>query len=435
MSNNKFQLDIPDFTKEEALEAGKKCLNCKRPFCKEGCPINNNIPDFIQALLKDDMQLAYDLLSEKTNLPAVCGKICPHEKQCQGSCVMNRRNMPIQIGQIENYIANYAHENNLVRSDLDKIKTQEKLGKIGIVGSGPAGLSCAYVLIKEGFEVDLYEEDKVAGGVLAYGIPHYRLSESVIKREVSLLEDMGVNFILDTKIGDSVTLDDLKTKYDAICITTGANNKKAVNVPGEELEGVIHANKFLKDYAKYLNNEISKEDIGVSEDDTIIVIGGGNVAMDASRTAKRISNKTQVVYRRTVEEMPASKAEYHEAVKDEVPFKWRHSPLEFIGENGQVTGVRCMNLDEEVEVIEPCTKVLTAIGASPSICSSDLELNKWGYIQTSEDVIGLTNIEGVFSCGDVVDGGTVVLAMREGRKVAQSIKEYVIEKQNNKLIK
>ncbi len=428
MNNNMFKLDVPDFTKEEALEAGKKCLNCKRPFCKEGCPINNNIPEFIQAMLKDDMVLAYELLSEKTNLSAVCGKICPHEKQCQGSCVLNRRNMPVQIGQIENYISNYAHENNLVEADLENIKNQEKLGKVAIVGSGPSGLSCAYMLLKNGFDVYIYEEDKVAGGILAYGIPHYRLSESVIKREVSLLEKMGANFILDTKIGDNTKLEDLKDKYDAICLTTGANNKKSANIEGENLGGVIHANKFLKDFAKYLNNEIQKEDLGITEDDIVVVIGGGNVAMDASRTAKRVSKKTTVVYRRTVEEMPASKAEYHEAVKDEVPFKWRHSPLEFIGENGHITGVRCMNLDDNIEVIEPCTKVLTAIGASPSICSDSINLNKWGYIETSQEVVGLTNLEGVFSCGDVVDGGTVVLAMREGRKVAESIKDYIKNK-------
>ena len=414
--NNVKELDILDLTKEEALQEAKRCLNCKKPLCVTGCPIQNNIPMFIKAVVDDDIKLAYDILSEKTNLPAICGKICPHEKQCEGSCILGKKKTSVQIGKIENFIANYAYENNLI----DNKKENTDLGKVAIIGSGPAGLSCAYVLAKDGFNVDIYEMEEKAGGILSYGIPSFRLSPDAVNKEIQKLKNLGVNFILNSKFGKDFSIETLKSKgYNAIFLSTGANMAKSINVNGEDLKGVIHANHFL--------TEFPKNNILVKPSDVVLVIGGGNVAMDASRTSKTITDNTTVVYRRTREEMPASLTEYELAVKDDISFIWRCSPLEFIGENGKLTGLKVKNLDTEEEFIIPCTIALTAIGSKPIIEDSSIDLDDWGCIKISDAPFGMTNISGVFAGGDVVNGpDTVVVAMREGRKTANSIKEYIL---------
>lgn len=415
MTNNIEKIDILDLTKEEALTEAKRCLNCKKPLCQTGCPIQNNIPQFIKALVDDDLALAYEILSQKTNLPAICGKICAHEKQCEGSCVLGIKKTPVKIGKIENFIANYAYENNLINNE----KSNKNLGKIAIIGSGPCGLSCGYVLAKDGFNVDIYEMEENPGGILYYGIPSFRLPKQNVSREIQKLKNLGVNFILNSKLGKDFTIQTLKQKgYDAIFVSIGANMKKSINIPGENLEGVIHANHFLTEYAK--NNVLIKKD------DVVLVIGGGNVAMDASRTANLIANTT-VVYRKTKEEMPASLEEYELAVKDNVPFIWKHSPIEFIGQNGKLTGLKVKNLDTNQEVIIPCTIVLTAIGSKACIDDDLIKLNDWGLIEIQQNPFGMTNIDGVFAGGDVVTGAdTVVTAMREGRKTAESIKKYIL---------
>ena len=415
---NNQKIDVLDLTKEEALEEAKRCLNCKKPLCVQGCPIENNIPQFINAFVNDDLPLAYELLMEKTNLPAICGKVCNHEKQCEGSCVLGIKKTPVKIGKIENFIANFAYENNLINND----KKASNLGKVAIIGSGPSGLSCGYILAKEGFDVDIYEMEEKAGGILTYGIPNFRLPSHNVDREIEKLKNLGVNFIFNQKLGKDFTIQSLKAKgYDAIYVSIGANMKKSINVEGEDMEGVIHANHFLTEYAK--NNVL------IDKDDVVLVIGGGNVAMDASRTAKLIAGNTTVVYRRTQKEMPASLEEYEEAVKDNVPFMWRCSPWEFIGENNKLTGLKVKNLDTDEDFIIPCTKVLTAIGSKPVIDDKDIALDDWGCIKISESPFGMTNIDGVFAGGDVVTGAnTVVVAMREGRKTAHSIKDYILSR-------
>lgn len=412
------KIDVLDLNKEQAIEEAKRCLNCKKPLCVSGCPIENNIPQFINALVKDDLTLAYTILSEKTNLPAICGKICNHSKQCEGHCVLGKKKTPVKIGKIENFIANYAYENNLI----DSSKQNNNLGNIAIVGSGPSGLSCAYILSKEGFNVDIYEMEEKAGGILSYGIPTFRLNQQAVNREIEKLKNLGVNFILNNKLGKDFTIEDLKNKgYNAIYISIGANMPKSINIKGEQLEGVIHANHFLTEYAK--NN------ILIKPKDVVLVIGGGNVAMDACRTAKLISEDTTVVYRRTREEMPASLEEYEEAVKDNIPFMWRCSPLEFIGEDNKLKGLKVKNLETDEEFVIPCTVVLTAIGSKPIINDDKIELDDWGCIKISKEPFGMTNIEGVFAGGDVVNGAdTVVTAMRDGRNVAYSIKNYILSK-------
>ena len=420
MLNKTVNLDVLDLTKEEALEEAKRCLNCKKPLCVNGCPIQNNIPGFIKAVVDDDIKLAYNILSEKTNLPAICGKICNHEKQCQGNCVLSKKKTPVNIGKIENFIANYAYENNLINNE----KLSNNLGSVAIVGSGPAGLSCAYILAKEGFNVDIYEMEEKAGGILSYGIPKFRLATYSVDREIEKLQNLGVKFILNSKLGKDFSINTLKNKdYNAIFISTGANMPKSININGENLHGVIHANQFLTEYAK--NN------INISSSDTVLVIGGGNVAMDASRTAKTLTDNVMVVYRRTREEMPASTEEYEQAVKDNIPFMWRCSPLEFIGKDNKLTGLKVKNLDTEQEFIIPCTIALTAIGSKPIINDNLIELDDWGCIKILDTPFGMTNIDGVFAAGDVVNGpDTVVIAMREARKTAYSIKEYILSKIN-----
>lgn len=409
------QLDTPNLTKEEAILEAKRCLNCKKPLCTTGCPIQNDIPQFIKAFLDEDLTLAYDILSKKTNLPAVCGKICNHQNQCQGSCVLNRKNAPVQIGKIENFIANYAYENNLINFE----KTDNMQGKIAIIGSGPSGLSSAHILAKAGLNVDVYEMEKNIGGLLSYGIPKFRLDDETVRREIEKLEKLGVNFITNKRLGKDFSISSLKNEgYDAIILSTGANMEKTLNINGENLEGVIHANKFLLDFAK--------DNIHISSDDVVLVIGGGNVAMDASRTAKLLTKNVTVVYRRTAEEMPASLEEYQEAVKDDVAFMFRYSPLEFIGENNKLTGLKVKNLETDEEIILPCTKVLTAIGAKPIVEDDSISLNDWGLVAIKDEPFGMTNIDGVFSAGDVVTGpNTVVHSMREARKTANSIIEYL----------
>ncbi|WP_250277468.1 NAD(P)-dependent oxidoreductase [[Clostridium] colinum] len=420
MLNKLNTLDVLDLTKDEALEEAKRCLNCKKPLCVTGCPIQNNIPQFIKAVVDDDLKLAYKILSEKTNLPAICGKICAHEKQCEGSCILGRKKTPVKIGRIENFIANYAYENNFI----DNQKFNNNLSKVAIVGSGPSGLSCAYILAKDGFNVDIYEMEEKPGGILSYGIPTFRLPTYSVDREIEKLKNLGVNFILNSKFGKDFSIETLKNKgYNAIFLSTGANMPKSINIKGENLNGVIHANQFLTDFAKDKNNPIIKSS------DIVLVIGGGNVAMDASRTAKILTDKTTVVYRRTREEMPASLEEYEEAVKDNVNFMWRCNPLEFIGEDNKVTGLKVKNLDTEEEFIIPCTIVLTAIGSKPIVEDNSIKLDDWGCIKISDSPFGMTNIDGVFAGGDVVNGpDTVVVAMREGRKTAHSIKEYISSK-------
>lgn len=410
------KIDILDLTKDEAILEAKRCLSCKKPLCKEGCPIQNDIPMFIKAVVDEDFSLAYSILSKKTNMPAICGKICNHEKQCEGHCILGKKKTAVKIGKIENFIANYAYENNLINEQ----KTTSTLDKIAIIGSGPAGLSCAYILAKEGFKVDIYEMEENAGGILYYGIPRFRLPMYCIDREIEKLKNLNVNFIFNQKFGKDFNINSLKENgYKAIFISTGANMPKSINIQGENLKGVIHANKFLIDYAKDKNN------CGIKDANKVLVIGGGNVAMDASRTAKRITNDVTVVYRRTKEEMPASSEEYEFVIKDGIPFMWRHSPLEFIGDE-KLTGLKAKNLDTNEEIIINCDIVLNAIGSKAIIPDENIKLNDWGLIEINNSPFGMTNIEGVFSAGDVVTGAdTVVTAMREARKTAYSIIEYL----------
>lgn len=428
MSDNKQQhYDIEPFTMQEAIAEAKRCLNCKKPLCKTGCPIENNIPEFIHQLSKGNFGEARSFLAEKTNLPAVCGRVCPHEKQCEGHCILNRANKPIRIGKLEQFVADFDADMSLIR---EKIPPKTR-GNVAVIGSGPAGLTVAGDLSMMGFNVTVYESESEPGGVLLYGIPEFRLPKEVVRRETQRIAELGVQFINNTIIGQDITIDQLFEKgFDAIFIGTGTAVAKELNIPGKDLAGVIKSHYFLRMVALYNSKSLERKEVPIKEGDTVLVIGAGNVAMDASRTALRMgAKKVTVVYRNTLETISAEKLEYESAVADGVKFMWNTSSLEYVGdENGMLKGL--LVEQEGNELVVPCDKVLVAIGSKPAkriiSTTKGIEVNDNGYLITKEKPYGMTTLNGVFAGGDVVhQPATVVLAMKEAKKVVDGIASYV----------
>ncbi len=426
--NNDQMYDAVPFTMKEALAEAKRCLNCKKPMCKTGCPIENNIPEFIHQLSRGNFGEARSLLAEKTNLPAVCGRVCPHEKQCEGHCVMNKAKKPIRIGKLEQFVADFDADMNLIR---EKIPPKTR-GNVAVIGSGPAGLTVAGDLAMMGFNVTVYESEAEPGGVLLYGIPEFRLPKDIVRRETKRISELGVQFINNTIIGQDITIDQLFAKgFDAIFIGTGTAIARELNIPGKNLRGVVKSHYFLRMVALYNSNSLERKEVPVKEGDTVLVIGAGNVAMDASRTALRMGAKqVTVIYRSTVDTITAEKLEYDSAVADGVKFMWNANSLEYIGD---AEGKKLKGLKVEQdgnELIVPCDKVLIAIGAKPAkriiSTTKGIEVNDNGYLITSEKPYGMTTLKGVFAGGDVVhQPATVVLAMKEAKKVVEGISSYV----------
>lgn len=425
--NNNEQYDATPLTMQEALAEAKRCLNCKVPQCKTGCPIENNIPEFIHQLSRGNFGEARSLLAEKTNLPAVCGRVCPHEKQCEGHCVLNKANKPIKIGKLEQFVADFDADMGLIR---EKIPPKTR-GNVAVIGSGPAGLTVAGDLSTMGFNVTVYESESEPGGVLLYGIPEFRLPKDVVRRETKRIAELGVQFINNTIIGHDITIDQLFAKgFDAIFIGTGTAVARELNIPGKDLRGVVKSHYFLRMVALYNSNSLERKEVPVKEGDTVLVIGAGNVAMDASRTALRMgAKKVTVVYRSTIDTISAEKLEYESAVADGVKFMWNSTPIEYIGdENGKLKGLL---IDQDSnEIVLPCDKVLVAIGSKPAkriiSTTKGIEVNDNGYLITKEKPYGMTTLNGVFAGGDVVhQPATVVLAMKEAKKVVAGISSYV----------
>ncbi|MDO4301619.1 MAG: NAD(P)-dependent oxidoreductase [Clostridia bacterium] len=425
--NNNEQYDATPLTMQEALAEAKRCLNCKVPQCKTGCPIENNIPEFIHQLSRGNFGEARSLLAEKTNLPAVCGRVCPHEKQCEGHCVLNKANKPIRIGKLEQFVADFDADMGLIR---EKIPPKTR-GNVAVIGSGPAGLTVAGDLSTMGFNVTVYESESEPGGVLLYGIPEFRLPKDVVRRETKRIAELGVQFINNTIIGQDITIDQLFEKgFDAIFIGTGTAIARELNIPGKDLRGVVKSHYFLRMVALYNSNSLERKEVPVKEGDTVLVIGAGNVAMDASRTALRMgAKKVTVVYRSTIDTISAEKLEYESAVADGVKFMWNSTPIEYIGdENGKLKGLL---IDQDSnEIVLPCDKVLVAIGSKPAkriiSTTKGIEVNDNGYLITKEKPYGMTTLNGVFAGGDVVhQPATVVLAMKEAKKVVAGISSYV----------
>lgn len=414
------------YTMEEAVKEAKRCLNCKNPTCVVGCPINNYIPEFIQEIAKGNFGEASEIIGRKSNLPAICGRVCAHDLQCEGHCILRKAGKEIKIGKLERFVADFDHSMKLKSEKIPR-KTR---GKVAVIGSGPAGLTIAGDLAKEGFNVVVYEALEEPGGILLYGIPDFRLQKDVVRREIKKIESYGVNFETGVVAGEDFTLDSLfKHGFDAVFIGTGTNVSNSLDLPGKGLKGIELSSYFLRTSMLANEGKLGIDEVIVKEGDHVIVIGAGNVAMDSARTAIRIgAADVTVVYRRSQKDMPALDIEYEDALRENVRFSFNTTPLEYIGDNGQVTGLKVMT--EEGEAIYRADAVLVAIGSRPAkrivSTTQGIEVSDKGYVITREKPYGMTTLKGVFAGGDVVhEPATVVRAMKEAKKVAEGIAAYV----------
>jgi glutamate synthase (NADPH/NADH) small chain len=416
-----------NYTLQEALAESKRCLHCKNPSCKKGCPIENNIPEFIHELSKGNMGNAMAIINEKSNLPAICGRVCPHEKQCQGHCVLYAKGKGIEIGKLERFVADFDTEMNLIRERLP----QKTRGKVAVIGSGPAGLTVAGDLARMGFNVTIFEGQAEPGGVLMYGIPEYRLPKSVVRKEIEKIEGLGVTFLMNCMIGKQINVDDIFAQgYDAIFIGTGTALPKNLGVPGEDLRGVVQATHLLHMATIFNEGSVGRDKVPLEEGERVAVIGCGNVAMDAARTAVRMgAGEVSIVYRRKEEDMPAIQSEYLSALDEGVKFLWETSTTEFLGnEEGRVVGLRA-NTPEGVKEI-PFDRVYMAVGSQPASrivsTTEGIDTDDNGYVMIKERPFGMTSRRGVFAGGDVVHRPrTVVMAMKAAKEVALGIAQYV----------
>ena len=415
------------FTTKEAIAEAKRCLNCKKPTCVTGCPIGNHIPDFIHQLSLGNVGSAMSIINENSNLPAICGRVCPHEKQCEGHCILGKKGNPIQIGKLESFIADFDADMKLTREKLP----QKNRGKVAVIGSGPAGLTVAGDLARKGFNVTIYEREQEPGGILTYGIPEYRLPKAVVHKEIKKIEELGVNFELNSTVGNDLTADDLFAHgYDAIFMGTGtALPMEMTGVEGVNLQGIVQSNHFLYAVSAYNQGAINRHMVPLTKGDRIGVIGGGNVAMDAARTAIRMGADVTVIYRRTREEMPAIEKEYTEAVEEGVKFYWKTSATEFIGdEHNKLKEVRLSS--PEGERIEQFDRIYLAIGSRPASrivsSTSGIETDEKGYVIVKDRPACMTTRAGIFAAGDVVHRPqTVVMAMKAAQEAAEGIAQYV----------
>ncbi|MDD3846734.1 MAG: bifunctional dihydroorotate dehydrogenase B NAD binding subunit/NADPH-dependent glutamate synthase [Syntrophorhabdaceae bacterium] len=431
------------YTKENALMEAQRCLGCKKPPCVEGCPVNVQIPQFIAKIKEGDFMGAIHTIKETNSLPAVCGRVCPQESQCESKCILGKKSEPVAIGRLERFAADY----ELGLGDVRVPAMPKKTGKkVAIIGAGPASLTVAGELTKKGHECHIYEALHKAGGVLVYGIPEFRLPKAIVQREVDYLEKLGAKVKVDSIVGQTVTLDELFGQgYDAAFIGTGAGLPYFLNIPGENLNGVYSANEFLT-RANLMKAYLFPEyDTPIRVGAKVAVIGGGNVAMDSARVSKRLGADVYLVYRRSRDEMPARAEEAHHAEEEGIDFRLLTNPIGVVGdEAGWVKGLECVQMElgepdasgrrRPVEIkgsnfVLDVDVVIVAIGQGPNpILTSttpDLELRKSGNIVADEET-GQTSRKGVFAGGDIVTGAaTVILAMGAGRKAAKAIDEYL----------
>ncbi len=425
------------YTKEMAMEEATRCLNCKNAPCVTGCPVQVQIPDFIARVVAGDFEAAYEVIHQTSNLPAVCGRVCPQENQCEAKCVRGIKGEPVGIGRLERFCADYHNQNQNAKPQ----KVASNGHRVAVIGSGPAGLTCAGDLAKKGFEVTVFEALHTAGGVLVYGIPEFRLPKAIVQKEIEGLKAMGVEIATNMVVGKVSTVDELfEEGFEAVFIGSGAGLPRFMNIPGENLKSVYSANEFLT-RVNLMKAYLPESDTPFHPANHTVVVGGGNVAMDAARSALRMgSEKVTVVYRRSMEELPARKEEVEHAEEEGVVFHLLTNPTEILpDDNGYVGGIRCqkMQLGEpdasgrrRPEVIEgadfelDCDCVIMAIGTSPnpliSANTKDLETHHRGCIVADEN--GRTSRKGVYAGGDAVTGAaTVILAMGAGKAAAKSI--------------
>lgn len=441
--NKNFEEVALGYTEEQALDEAARCLNCKHHPCMDGCPVQIAIPEFIQKIVDKDYEGAYQVINRSSSLPAVCGRVCPQERQCESKCVRGIKGEPVAIGRLERFVADWHNQNITAAPE----RPEPNGHKAAIIGCGPSGLACASDLAKKGYDVTIYEALHTPGGVLAYGIPEFRLPKAIVQKEVDGLKALGVKIETNVVIGKSITVDELFDEfgYEAVFIGSGAGLPRFMNIPGENLNGVYSANEFLTriNLMKAFQEGSSTP---IERPAKAVIVGGGNVAMDAARSAKRLGADVTIVYRRSMEELPARKEEVEHAIEEGIVFKLLNNPIEIVGEDGRVKAVRC----QEMELSEPDESgrrspvpiegkineieadcFIVAIGTSPNplikSTTDGLDTNRRGCLVADES--GATTRDGVFAGGDAVTGAaTVILAMGAGKKAAAAMDEYIQSK-------
>lgn len=443
--NKNFEEVALGYDKEIAVKEALRCLNCKHKPCVSGCPVGIDIPRFIKKVAEQNFIEAYEIIRKNSALPAICGRVCPQESQCEGKCVRGIKGEAVAIGRLERFVADYYNENH-----SDKRKNIKSNGiKVAIIGSGPAGLTCANELALSGYDVTIFEALHLAGGVLVYGIPEFRLPKKIVEKEINNLRSLGVKIETNMVIGKIITIDELIEEYQfkAIFIASGAGLPKFMGIPGENLKGVYSANEFLT-RVNLMKAYKPDSDTPIKNSKNVVVVGGGNVAMDAARCAKRLgASNVYIVYRRSLDELPARLEEVHHAQEEGIIFKVLSNPIELIGDKtGTVSKIKCVEMElgeldssgrrrpivkENSEFFIEADCVIMALGTSPNplikATTKGLDTSKWGGIITNDE--GKTSRVGIYAGGDVVTGSaTVILAMGAGKKAAYAIQKFLENK-------
>ena len=434
------------YNEQEAVAEAERCLNCPNPQCVKGCPVSIDIPGFVQQVKEGNIEAAYQVISESSALPAVCGRVCPQESQCEGKCIRGIKGDPVSIGKLERFVADWACEQGIKPEGA-----KEKNGKkVAVIGSGPAGLTCAGDLAKLGYDVTIFEALHEAGGVLVYGIPEFRLpKKAVVAKEIENVKSLGVKIETNVVVGKSVTIDELLEEegFSAVFIGSGAGLPKFMGIPGENANGVFSANEYLT-RSNLMKAFDENSTTPIMRGKKVAVVGGGNVAMDAARTALRLGAETHIVYRRSEEELPARVEEVHHAKEEGIIFDLLTNPVEILkDDNGWVCGMKCVQMElgepdasgrrrpvvkPDSEFVMDVDTVIMSLGTSPnpliSSTTEGLEINKWQCIVADEE-FGKTSKDGVYAGGDAVTGAaTVILAMGAGKAGAKGIHEYLSNK-------
>lgn len=427
------------YTEEQAIKEAKRCLKCKDSPCTKNCPVHVDVRGFIKELAEGNLKQAFLIIKKDNPIPAIAGRVCPQENQCEGACTMGKVGDPINIGKLESFLGDWALENGI----REEFTIKEKDQKVAIIGSGPSGISCAVDLRKYGYKVTIFEALHKAGGVLQYGIPEFRLPRKVVDAELSYLKEIGVDIRLNSIVGRNVSFNELRDEYDAIYIGTGAGAPLFVGIEGEELNGVYSANEFLIRINLMKAYKFPEYDTPISVGKRVGVIGAGNVAMDAARSALRLGAEVYILYRRTKEYSPAREEELRHALEEGIHFMELVAPTKILGENGWVKGIELVKMKlgeldksgrprpekiEGSEFVMDLDTVVEAIGTRPNRLFlrtvPGLKTKPWGGIEVNEEL--RTSIEGVYAGGDAISGGaTVIQALGEGRKAAKSIRKYL----------
>lgn len=441
--NKNFNEVALGYTKEQAVDEAKRCLNCKNKPCVSGCPVRIYIPEFIAKVAEGKFEEAYKIISESSALPAVCGRVCPQETQCEEKCVRGIKGEPVAIGRLERFVADLHNKISTEKA----VRPIQNGHKVAVIGSGPSGLTCAGELAKKGYQVTVFEALHLAGGVLVYGIPEFRLPKAIVQKEIDGLKELGVEIKTNIVIGKTISIDELMNEYgyEAIFIGSGAGLPKFMGIKGENLNGVYSANEFLT-RVNLMKAYKPEGDTPIHTGKRVVVVGGGNVAMDAARCAKRLGADVKIVYRRTEKELPARREEVEHAMEEGIEFKFLTNPVEVLGADSWVVGIRCQKMtmgepDEsgrrrpeplngsEYDLDTDC--VIMALGTSPNplikSTTEGLKTQKWGGI-ISDETTGLTSRVGIYAGGDAVTGAaTVILAMGAGKNAAAAIDKYLMK--------